>query len=67
VPPYAFRDKAYANNASEETAEGNDLLQENEQREDKNPKQVHYAAHKQQRHQWPAAADAIRAMAKAER
>ena len=62
---YTFRDEADGYKASEEIAEGNDLLQGNEQREENDPKQVHHAAHKQQRHQWPAATDAIRAVTKA--
>jgi hypothetical protein len=40
--PYTFRGEADPNEASEENAEGNDLLQENKQREDNDPKQVHH-------------------------
>jgi hypothetical protein len=64
--PDTRRDKNAASQARDPTPEGGKFLEKHEHRQGGNPQDVHYPADKQQRHEHPAAADAIRSMLKPE-
>src|SRR5262249_18427346 len=57
--PRSCSEKSSAGSTRDPAPKSKKLLQKNEQREERDPKHVHNAAHKQKCHQHPAAADAI--------
>src|SRR5215813_3441730 len=57
--PRSCSEKSSAGSTRDPAPKSKKLLQKNEQREKRDPKHVHNAAHKQKCHQHPAAADAI--------
>src|SRR5438132_12378355 len=62
--PGARRDTTSAGGACDPPSKRRNFLQEDKQRQERDPKHVHHAAHKQKCHQNPAAADAINSVAK---
>src|SRR5262249_38055955 len=59
-------EKSSAGSTRNPAPESKKFLQKNEQREERDPKHVHNAAHKQKCHQHPAAADTIGPMAQSQ-
>src|SRR5262249_39608924 len=65
--PQAAGEQGRACRAGNRAPGGNELLGEHQYRNSGDPQHVHHAADEEQRHEYPAAADAIAAVAHAER
>src|SRR5262245_39864260 len=64
--PRARRGTSDSGGARDPASDRSNFLQKDKQRDQRDPKHVHYPAHKQKRHQNPAAADTITSVLKAQ-
>src|SRR5579863_5276323 len=65
--PCAARDEGEASKPRDDTAGGDDFLQQHEDREGGDPEKIHDTANEQERYQRPATADTVDAVTQAER